>query len=355
VRRACASRAPGTHLFRRDVEAVCDELLRHDINVVEAALEDCRNFKGGAAQHARWRIDEVTALERALRRLQGDGADDDVPRELRAFPWTHAERGFLSARPLVTVKAVVVAVNSELRAFLTDTDCLLRGDSLGRIHAAANRHGIRRADVLPCCAALEERLQCLSERPGEEKISGLGGAGRSPVIALRCYEVANPTHFSSRARLFNALFCAVALERVFTACGREVRCWAVREASTVLDFARGVHDEMARSLMFAETCAATDVAAASSEGAARRQGKVARVGADVILEDGQVVWLTFKLAQGDLAAAAPLQSPRTIEAARLQAMIDAVADELAAAELAAEYGTPEKGGASIPTPPEAPR
>ena len=146
--------------------------------------------------------------------------------------------------------------------------------------------------------AFEKRLQILRETPTPPPVEEHMRA-RPP---LEAYLDANVDHASAAPALLGAPLDALQLILLFTCSPDEVRAWFVRDGTTVIGFCGGVHEVMRRNFEVAEICDYADYVACGSEEQVRRKGKVRRLGADVVLEHHQVIFVKFKIPRESEAA-----------------------------------------------------
>ena len=178
---------------------------------------------------------------------------------------------------LASPEPSIVLINGHERHFLL-------GQKRKDVVEVANDLGIRH--VVFASAAFEERLQSLREK-GQ----------------LEDYLDAHPTHHSAKDAILSATFAELDLITVYTCSDDEVRAYAIRDGTTVMDFANIVHELIARNFLLAEIAHFNDFFLLHEnnnnysflEAEARRQKKVQRCGPKVILEDRQLVFFHFKV------------------------------------------------------------
>ena len=90
---------------------------------------------------------------------------------------------------------------------------------------------------------------------------------------------------------------ALQLICVYACCDDEVRGICCRDGDTVKEYCLGLHEVVGRNFDVAEVCDAAKFNQLKSEEAVRRAGNVRRVGAEMILEHEQVVFVAFDLPQ----------------------------------------------------------
>ncbi|KAH8066368.1 GTP binding protein [Aureococcus anophagefferens] len=148
-----------------------------------------------------------------------------------------------------------------------------------QVEARATKLGINPRYCVVYSGAFEKRLQILRETP-------------TPP----------PVEEHMRARPPLEAYLDANLILLFTCSPDEVRAWFVRDGTTVIGFCGGVHEVMRRNFEVAEICDYADYVACGSEEQVRRKGKVRRLGADVVLEHHQVIFVKFKIPRESEAA-----------------------------------------------------
>ncbi len=82
----------------------------------------------------------------------------------------------------------------------------------------------------------------------------------------------------------------------FITCGEpEVRAWTLRAGSKAIDAAGTIHSDLARGFIRAEVANFTEVRAAGGWEAARRNGVTQLQGKEYVMQDGDVVYIRFKV------------------------------------------------------------
>lgn len=232
---------------------VLSEFLLADLMVVEGRLERLE-AKSRKPQYSGDDRKDREILERIRQDLESS-------RSLRDLDFTPDERkriggfGFLSGKPLVIV------VN--------------QGDgNTGSVDSLGEKGGYAVLAV-----SLENELEISRLPPGEQ------GA------FLEEYGIEK----LSRDDLIAAGYRAAGLISFFTAGDKEVRAWTLRKGATAVEAAGGVHTDMARGFIRAETVSYEDYVRFGNVKGAREKGHLRLEGKDYVFQDGDIVEFRFSV------------------------------------------------------------
>jgi len=81
----------------------------------------------------------------------------------------------------------------------------------------------------------------------------------------------------------------------FTAGEKEVRTWMFTQGGVAVDAAGGIHTDMARGFIRAETIACSELVAAGSEREAKAQNLFRQEPKDYVIQDGDVLNIKFSV------------------------------------------------------------
>ena len=275
----------------RDLLYVANACRLHDVWKLKRRIQVLRDTRAGE-----WVVCEKEALLRAQHFLTQPDAGGRGPfHALRQGTWSDNEVAWLEDLGLLTDKAWVVAINVDCRPWLRKA---VPADLVKPVEARATKLGINPRYCVVYSGAFEKRLQILRETPTPPPVEEHMRA-RPP---LEAYLDANVDHASAAPALLGAPLDALQLILLFTCSPDEVRAWFVRDGTTVIGFCGGVHEVMRRNFEVAEICDYADYVACGSEEQVRRKGKVRRLGADVVLEHHQVIFVKFKIPRESEAA-----------------------------------------------------
>ena len=131
--------------------------------------------------------------------------------------------------------------------------------------------------VAPVRAKLEADLAELSE---EER-------------AMFVEELALET--SGLERVIRACYEALDLITFYTGAGAEARAWPVRRGTHLAEAAGKIHTDMERGFIKAEVADFAALEAAGSWSEAHHMGKVRTEGREYVVQEGEVVWVRFRV------------------------------------------------------------
>jgi ribosome-binding ATPase YchF (GTP1/OBG family) len=99
----------------------------------------------------------------------------------------------------------------------------------------------------------------------------------------------------ARDRIIRAAFDALDMISFLTCGEDEVRAWPIPKGANAVEAAGKIHSDLARGFIRAETVAYSDLHAAGSMREAKAQNKVRQEGKNYIVQDGDVLNITFNV------------------------------------------------------------
>ena len=242
-----------------DIETVEVELALADMATVERRIEKTRTQAKG---HPREHQAEMAALQSTYQSLA-----TGVP--LRTMALSEIEEQLVRELNLLTAKPRMYIAN------VSEDDLPDGGSGADRVRRAAEKEG---ATTIVICAQVEEELIDWPPDEAQAYLSGLG---------LRD---------SGLIRLIHAGYQLLRLTTFFTTTGgKEVRAWTLREGTSAVDAAGGIHSDMQRGFIRAEVTQYDDLVAAGSLQAARQKGLVRIEGRDYPVQDGDILHIRFNV------------------------------------------------------------
>jgi len=243
----------------RDIDLIETELMLADLESLERQLD-------GVVKRARGNDKEAKALqpiiERALEMLR-DG------KPVRALSLSEDERPLLKMLHLLTAKPVLYVCN-------VDEDSAKAGNAMSAAVAArAQEEG---AETVVVSAAIESEIAGLGD--AEEKRAFLDDLGLESA---------------GLERVIHAGHHLLGLIRFLTAGPKEARAWTIKKGAHARDAAGGIHSDMARGFICAETISFEDFVACDGETGAKSPGKMRQEGADYIMQEADVVLFRFNV------------------------------------------------------------
>jgi hypothetical protein len=243
----------------RDLDEIGAELLLHDLAFVEKRLERLAHEE---LQGKQARIDKDRAILQRLR------SHLEAEQPLRTCPLSPEERRAVSTYPLITIKEMVVALN-------TSEDRMQAG---GADAALQEKARTQRLSVMQLSAKFESEVAELDSAEEREAFLSMAGV-REPALA----------------RLTRQCMSALGLISFFTVGPDEVRQWLVRAGSTAPQAGRAIHSDIERGFIRAEVMKFEDLMAHGSEPAVKKAGKYQTLGRDYVVEDGDIISFLFNV------------------------------------------------------------
>ena len=245
-----------------DAQTLDDELVLADLGLVENRIErlekQLHGVKKGLSTPA---AIEMALLERLKALLEEGGS-------LKHAQFTHEEEKAIRGYDFLTLKPVVLVLNIPEGEIGTPSDA---ARALGDYR---DRSGLIGLDL---CAKVEMEVAELADEDEAEFLVSLG--------------IEQP----ARNVLIRACNQALGLISFITASEPEVRAWMLPAGSKAIDAAGAVHSDLARGFIRAEVANAVDVQAAGGWEAAKHKGVVQLQGKDYIVQDGDVIYIRFKV------------------------------------------------------------
>ncbi len=252
--------SPDAEAVRAEAAEFLEELALRDLMVVEGRLERIAKQARGPQAPAALKV-EQDALEKVRETLEGGGklAELELPEnEARAVA------GF----QLLAAKPVIFAVNVG-EDHIGDAPALL----------APALSALREAGSPAFClsAEIEKEVAQLPEDEQAEYLSGFG--------------IAEP----ARDLLIREVYARCRLITFFTVSEKEVHAWPLPAGSTALEAADSIHSDLARGFIRAEVVSWPDIREAGGWDQAKAAGKLRLVGKEHVIEDGDCLYIRFKV------------------------------------------------------------
>ncbi len=248
----------------RDYQAITEELLLGDLQVIENRLERIeRQLK---TRKAGMPSPEVTEREILLRikavlddfkPVSGIELTDDERKVIKNFD-------FLTGKPLIALANVGEGDIAE-------------GETLALLAPLREQCGAEGIAFVALCASAEAEVAQLPEADQREFLDALG--------------IAEP----ARDRLIRAAYAALGVMSFFTVGDDEVRAWTVPAGANALAAAGRIHSDLARGFIRAEVLAFDDLIAAGTWDAAKAANKLRLEGKEYPVKDGDILHVRFKV------------------------------------------------------------
>ncbi len=240
-----------------DAQTMSDELLIADLQLVENRMQrvekQLHGVKKGATTPATMEMDLLQRLKDVLESggsLKDLDLGDEEQKTVRSYD-------FLTLKPVVTVLNI-----SE--------------DMLGKDVFAAWNLGPAIFNLV-LCASVEMEVSQLSDEDEAEFLQSMG--------------IAEP----ARSALIRECYRLLGLISFITAGEPEVRAWTLRQGGKSVEAAGTIHSDLARGFIRIEVANFAEIEKAGSWEDAKAQGIVQLHGKEYVMQDGDVVYIRFKV------------------------------------------------------------
>ncbi len=232
-----------------DLQNFDDDLLIADLDIVTGRVERLRDSVKKPRPNREKEQEELDLLEPLLAELEAG-------RPLHKQPLTDQQRKAIKSFQLFADKPRLIVVN-------TDDD-----DTQGERFAGLAPPG---TELIALSLTLQMDLAAMPPQEREEfcREMGVQPAGRDALLRRIMH--------ASRQMLF------------FTAGDKEVRTWLIDQGGTALDAAAGIHTDLARGFIRAETMAVADLVRLGSEREIKAAGLVRQEPKDYVIQDGDII------------------------------------------------------------------
>ena len=248
----------------KEYQAITEELLLGDMNVIETRLEriekQLKTRKQGVPSP------EVTERE-ALLKVKA-ALDDFKP--VSAIELDEDEKKITKNFDFLTGKPLIAVVN------VGEAD-IADAETLALLQPLRDQCAHEGVELITLCAAAEEEVAMLDEADQQEFLDALG--------------IQEP----ARDRLIRASYAALGVMAFFTVGEDEVRAWTIPAGATALTAAGRIHSDLARGFIRAEVLGFDDLIAAGTIEAAKAAGKMRLEGRDYPVKDGDILNIRFKV------------------------------------------------------------
>ncbi len=248
----------------KDVNAVAEEFLLADLQVIENRLERIKKQlatrKGGAV------VPEVIE-QQVLLKLK-ETLDDFKP--LRGLELTEDERKIIRNFDFLTFKPVIIVAN------IGEAD-IASAETLPLLQPLRDDCVATGTQLIVLCAEAEREV---AELPESEQADYLEAMGIKEA---------------ARDRLIRAAYKALGYMSFFTVGEDEVRAWTIPVGSNAVTAAGRIHSDLARGFIRAEVLAFDDLIALRTMEAAKAANKLRLEGKDYGVHDGDILNIRFKV------------------------------------------------------------
>ena len=244
----------------RDIETINLELILADIDSVTKRIDKMKKqVHGGAADQQTQR--EFELLNKILNLLQEQ-------KPARLLDCDAEEKKIVDGFFLITTKPIIYVANTsdELDDF--------QKQNIERIKEIAK---VENAEVISLCAKTEEELVNMSAEDREMFKQELG------------------IDFSGLEKLVVASYHLLGLISYITAGEKEVRAWTIKKGTLAPQAAGKIHTDFERGFIRADVVKYDDLITLRDYNLCREKGKVASVGKDYVVQDGDIIVFKFNV------------------------------------------------------------
>ena len=245
-----------------DLQNLNDELALADLQVVENRMErvekQLHGVKKGAITPATIEMDMLERLKSTL----------ESGESLKTLELTPEDEKSIRAYDFLTLKPAIAVLN------IPEAEIVAPSDQTLRFREFCEGAGIPEIEL---CGKVEMEVSELSDEEEAEFLISMG--------------ITEP----ARNRLIQQCYSSLGLISFITAGEPEVRAWTLKAGSTALYAAGTIHSDLARGFIRAEIGAFADVEASGGWEEAKRNGLVHLQGKEHIMQDGDVVYIRFKV------------------------------------------------------------
>ena len=244
----------------RDIETINLELILADIDSVTKRMDKMRKqVHGGAADLQTQK--EFEMLTKILDLLK-----DQKP--ARLLPLNEEEKKIVDGFFLITTKPIIYVANTS-----DDLDDF-QINNINRIKEIAKEEG---AEVISLCAKTEEELVNMDEEDREmfKEEFGISQSGLEKLVV--------------------ASYHLLGLISYITAGEKEVRAWTIKKGTLAPQAAGKIHTDFERGFIRADVVKYDDLITLRDYALCREKGKVASVGKDYVVQDGDIVVFKFNV------------------------------------------------------------
>ncbi len=245
-----------------DAQMLSDELVLADLGLVENRMERVEKQLHGVKKGTTTPATIEMALLERLKALLEEG------NSLKQAEFTPDEEKALRGYDFLTLKRMILVLN------IPETEIGASSASVEAFRSYCEQFNLLGFDL---CAKVEMEVAELSDEEEAEFLSSMG--------------IQEP----ARNVLIRACYDALGLISFITAGEPEVRAWTLHAGSKAVEAAGAIHSDLARGFIRAEIANFNEVQPVGGWEAARQKGITQLQGKDYVMQDGDVVYIRFKV------------------------------------------------------------
>jgi len=243
----------------RDIAMINAELIMHDLIFTEKRLERI------SLSLKKKQEDSLKTEEELMLRIK---AHLEADRPLRTMEFTAEDAKIIASYPLITCKAMIVAVN-------VDDGELKKGTLLKKLREQFAGQDMKMMQISARLEAEIDALESADDRAMFMEESGITEPAVS-LLSRLCLEALGYISF-------------------FTVGEDEVRQWQIRRGSLAPEAGKAIHSDIQRGFIRAEVMKYADLIQLRDEEAVKKSGKMHLSGKDYLVEDGDIINFRFNV------------------------------------------------------------
>jgi ribosome-binding ATPase len=245
----------------RDIDTINYELIMSDLDQIKKRREN--TIKKARLQKDKDAIAEVTVLDKITPLMENGQC-------VRNIPLTDEEKGLLKPLDLLTLKPVIYVGNVAEEAYANPEQ-----DKYYKVvKAIADKE---HCEAIPVSAKVEADLAPLGEQDRQDYLTMLGAS------------------LSGLDKVAKAAYDLLGLRTFFTVGPDEVRAWTFHQGMTAPECAGLIHTDFQKGFVKAEVYSFEDIDKDQTEANLRAEGKIATVGKDYVVKDGDILFIKFNV------------------------------------------------------------
>lgn len=250
------------HTPVHDLQTMTDELALADLQWVETRISRIEKQLHGMKKG----ITTPATIEMALLERIRSHLEEGQP--LKSMEFTSEEDRSIRGYDFLTLKPLVAVLNVPEEQIGAETETTVR------FREHCRDAGIPEVEL---CAKIEMEI---AELPDEEEAEFLQSIG-----------IPEP----ARNVLIRKVYEALGVISFITCSDAEVRAWTIHRGAKAIDAAATIHSDLARGFIRAEVASFADIERAGGWEAAKRHGLTQLHGKDYVVQDGDVIYVRFKV------------------------------------------------------------
>ena len=245
---------------QRDIETINLELILADLESIGKYIDkEAKLVKAGAGSK-----DNLNLLNQIKTTLESE-------KPVRTLNLTEEQKDYVNGLFLLTTKPVIYVAN------IAETDLTKNTEDIPLVKEVENIAKQENAETLVLSCKIEEELTSLDpeEREMFKEELGLKSSGLEKLIVTS--------------------YRTLGLMSYLTAGEKEVRAWTIVKGTKAPQAAGKIHTDFEKGFIRADIVKYDDLVGLGSFNAAKEKGKVASVGKDYVMQDGDVVLFKFNV------------------------------------------------------------